>query len=319
MSENPHASRILVVDTNAPDGQVEPILKALASDKRLTILRHLGGSSCSVNELADALEMPASTVTMHLNLLEAGGLVHTELKPAARGLQKICSRSYDQVIILLPEADRPTEESVDIMMPIGMYVDCQVTPTCGLASERGIIGQFDDPDTFYDPNRINAQLLWFKQGYVEYRFPNRLPANTILESLQVSLEISSEAPLHNDNWPSDITMWINTIEIGTWTSPGDFGGERGALTPEWWEEWNSQYGLLKIWRVTPQGTYIDGVPISPVTIHDLDIGYKGFVSMRIGIKDSAAHLGGLNIFGRCFGNYPQDIVLRLRYRQKTTE
>jgi predicted transcriptional regulator len=29
-------------------------------------------------------------------------------------------------------------------MPIGAYVDCSVTPTCGLASEHGIIGSLDD-------------------------------------------------------------------------------------------------------------------------------------------------------------------------------
>jgi predicted transcriptional regulator len=35
--------------------------------------------------------------------------------------------------------------------------------------------------------------------------------------------------------------------------------------------------------------------------------------VRIGVKADARYVGGLNIFGRHFGNYPQDIVLRLRY------
>ncbi|MFX9246770.1 transcriptional regulator, partial [Acinetobacter baumannii] len=88
--------------------------------------------------------------------------------------------------------------------------------------------------SFYEPDKVNAQLLWFKQGYVEYRFPNRTPYDCLLTGIEVSMEICSEAPLHNPDWPSDITLWINGVETGTWQSPGDFGGERGLLTPVWW-------------------------------------------------------------------------------------
>jgi predicted transcriptional regulator len=107
---------------------------------------------------------------------------------------------------------------------------------------------------------------------------------------------------------------MNQVEVGTWTSPGDFGGERGNLTPAWWEEWNSQYGLLKVWKVTPDGSFVDGVQVSSVTVDALNIGSGGFIAVRIGIKENAARIGGVNIFGRHFGNYPQDIVMRLRFR-----
>jgi predicted transcriptional regulator len=313
------SGRVLIIDLSHDSEEVEQILKGLASDKRIEILRYLAGHSCSVNEIADALELPASTATMHINLLEKAGLIRTELKPASRGVQKICFRLYDQIVMALPGGERPSENTIDIAMPVGAYVDCQVIPTCGLVSETGIIGHFDDPDTFYDPERFRAQLLWFKQGYVEYRFPNRLPADAILESIQISLELCSEAPLHNDDWPSDITVWMNQVEVGTWTSPGDFGGEHGNLTPDWWEEWNSQYGLLKMWKVTPEGSYVDGIRVSPVTVDNLHIGSGGFISVRIGIKDNAARIGGINIFGRHFGNYPQDIVMRLRFRPGNPE
>ena len=78
-------------------------------------------------------------------------------------------------------------------------------------------------------------LLWFHHGYVEYRFPNRLAAGAEVESLELSCELCSEAPLHHDNWPSDITVWLNGLELGSWTASADFGGQRGALTPSWWE------------------------------------------------------------------------------------
>ncbi|MBC8098270.1 MAG: helix-turn-helix domain-containing protein [Armatimonadetes bacterium] len=306
--------RVLTIDLSHDSEEVEQILKGLASDKRIEILRYLAGRTCSVNEIAEALALPASSATMHVNLLEKANLIRTELKPATRGIQKICFRLYDQVVIVLPSGERPSENVVDIAMPIGAYVDCRVTPTCGLASETGIIGQFDDPATFYDPERFRAQLLWFKHGYVEYRFPNRPPVNAILDTIQISLELCSEAPLHNEDWPSDITLWMNEVEIGTWTSPGDFGGEHGNLTPIWWEKWNSQYGLLKVWKVTPEGAYVDGIRISAITVDELNIGSGGFISVRIGIKENAVRIGGINIFGRHFGNYPQDIVMRMRFR-----
>lgn len=308
--------RLLSIDMDSAEAEhdFEEILKALASDKRLEILRYLGGHIASVNEIADKLDMPPSTATMHINLLEKAGLIHTELKPASRGLKKLCIRRYDQIVVTLPTGERSTENTVDIAMPIGAYADANVNPTCGLASETGIIGHLDDPATFYDPDRVHAQLLWFRYGYIEYRFPNRIPPNAIPESIQISLEIGSEAPLHNDDWPSDVTMWINHVEIGTWTSPGDFGGERGALTPEWWEEWNSQYGLLKVWKVGDTGSYVDGVRISDVTLAQLRLDQARFIAMRIGVREDAQNVGGINIFGRAFGNYPQDIHLRIRYR-----
>jgi predicted transcriptional regulator len=311
-----HIGRVLVInmDSAQADPNFEEILKALASDKRLDILRFLGGHIASVNEVAEKLDMPASTATMHINLLEKAGLIRTELKPASRGLQKLCVRLFDQIVVTLPVGERIADNSVDISMPIGAYVDCSVMPTCGLASESSIIGHFDDPSTFYDPGRVRAQLLWFKQGYVEYRFPNRIPTNALAESLQISMEICSEAPLHNDDWPSDITVWINGVEVGTWTCPGDFGAERGALTPEWWEEWNSQFGLLKVWKVNTEGSYVDGVRISNITLDSLKLTQGSFISMRIGIKDEAQNIGGINIFGRAFGNYPQDILMRIRYQ-----
>lgn len=306
--------RILQLPTGS-DRAIE-VLKALASEPRLRILDLLSDQVCNVGEIAEALSMPPSTATLHVSALEERGLVTTELQPGVRGLQKVCARTYDIVMIELPRAERPTEETASFAMPIGAYVDCQVTPSCGLAAANGIIGLFDDPVSFYEPERLNAQLLWFRRGYVEYHFPNRIPPSSMLDSLALSLELCSEAPLHNVDWQSDITVWINGVEVGNWTSPADFGGERGLLTPEWWEEWNSQYGLLKVWQVNPEGSFVDGKRCSDITLNDLSIREHPYIAIRIGVKSDARHAGGINLFGRHFGNYPQDLILRLRYHQE---
>ena len=295
--------------------KLEAVTKALGSETRLEILRFLSAHTCSVLEIAEALDLPPSTATLHINVLEKAGLIETNLRPATRGLQKVCARVYDRIVIQLP-ADLERELStVEVSMPIGAYLNVQVIPTCGLLGELGIIGHLDDPGAFYEPERIHAQLIWFRRGYAEYGFPNRLPPNVALEDIEVSFEVCSEAPLHHADWPSDITLWIGNVEIGTWTSPADFGGERGALTPLWWGTHNSQYGLLKVWKVTNNGSYVDGMQISKVTLSHLTLKSGEPIPVRIGIKDGASNIGGMNLFGSKFGNYPQDIVLRQHYKR----
>jgi predicted transcriptional regulator len=317
MAENVPGSRVLMLDGSSESGQLERVLKSLDSLNRIRILRYLSDRVASVNDIAVALELPTSTAALHIETLEESGLIRTEFEPASRGLRKVCARMYDRIVLDLPIAEQPREQAVEVTMPIGAFVDCRVTPTCGLLSESGIIGLLDDPASFYEPARMNAQLLWFHQGYVEYRFPNRLPAGAVPESLRLSMEVCSEAPLYNNDWPSDISVWINGVEVGTWTSPADFGGERGRLTPEWWTPRNTQYGLLKVWHVGERKSEVDGMHVSGVTIHDLALGDSPFTSIRIGIKPDAEHIGGLNLFGSRFGNYPQDLILWIGYRSAT--
>lgn len=295
--------------------KLEAVTKALGSGTRLEILRFLSIRTCSLLEIAEALDLPPSTATLHINVLEKAGLIETNLRPATRGLQKVCARVYDRIVIKLPADTEREETSVDVSMPIGAFVDIRVTPTCGLLGELGIIGHLDDPSAFYEPERIHAQLLWFRRGTVEYRFPNRLPPNVLRDDIEVSFEVCSEAPLHHADWPSDVTVWIGDIEIGTWTSPADFGGERGALTPAWWDSHNSQFGLLKVWKVTNNGSFVDGVQVSKITLSSLPLKPGDPIAVRIGIKDNASNIGGLNLFGSKFGNYPQDIVLRQRFKR----
>lgn len=61
---------------------------------------------------------------------------------------------------------------------------------------------------------------------------------------------------YNTRWPSDITVSINGMEIGTWTSPGDMGGEHGRLTPDWWTIENTQYGFLTTWKGNTLGSWM---------------------------------------------------------------
>lgn len=307
----------LHLEADAPDQAVVAALKALASATRWRILQFLSEEGCTVMELAQVLNMPASTVAAQINILEDAGFVRTELQPASRGLQKVCFRTYDGLSLQLPYMPSVASSSTEVAMPIGAYTSFQVTPTCGLASQTSLIGYLDDPVSFYEPQRLQAGLLWFRTGYVEYTFPARVQKGATPTSLLIGMEICSEAPLHNDNWPSDITLWINGVEIGTWTCPGDFGGQRGRLTPPWWDSKDSQYGVLRRWMVTDEGAFIDGYKLSKKTLSDLHIEEKHIITVRIGVKPDAYNVGGLNLFGASFGNYPQDLTLRMEHSRST--
>ena len=300
----------LVVD---PEEGIE-ILKALASPVRVKMLKllHTNGAM-NINDIAAALDLPQSTTSSNIQILEDAGLIRTETQRAKKGNQKICHTSFDEVLVMFKDDTRAVKgNTIEVSMPIGLYTSCEVTAPCGLCSTDGIVGLLDVPNTFLDPDRMRAGLIWFTRGFLEYQFPNNAKlANGEVDSMEFSMELSSEVPGTSADWPSDITVSVNGIEIGTWMSPGDFGDKRGVYTPDWWKLKGSQYGKLKNWRITHDGTFVDGMKISPVSLKELDLENHRSIRLKIGVNDDAKHPGGINIFGRGFGNYDQDIVLRL--------
>lgn len=290
------------------------VAHALSSPDRLNILALLNENSYSVNEISDRLKMPLSTTAICIKTLQKAGLILAEVQPGTRGGLKLCSRRIDALSIdLVPGTKVDQVKSRIISMPIGAFSECRVAPSCGIVNQSGIIESEDDPRAFYSPARFTAQILWFTTGYVEYRFPLSIPRGVAVRGLEISLEICSEAPNYRNDWPSDITFWLNGLEVGTWTSPGDFGGRRGKLNPEWWSDASTQFGLLKKIRVNSSETTLDANRMSNVGVDDLNLGKEDYVSFRIGVKDHAKNIGGVNIFGEGFGDYPQNICMRIDY------
>jgi predicted transcriptional regulator len=148
---------------------------------------------------------------------------------------------------------------------------------------------------------------------VEYKFPNNAlySENSALKRLELSMEMSSEVPGTDMKWLSDIGVWINDVKIGIWTSPGDFGDRRGKYTPPFWKLEGSQYGILTTWELGAGGTFVNGKKVSSVGLADLRIQDHHSIKVRIGVDESVRHVGGLNIFGKGFGDHDQDIVLKL--------
>ncbi|MFD0670603.1 ArsR/SmtB family transcription factor [Cohnella sp. GCM10027633] len=292
-----------------------PLYEALASDVRLRIIELVSESPLNVKEIAQRTALSSAIVTMHVRKLEAAGLVQTKMVRKAGGTHKMCMLAESGIEIALPQApaeERPYHEQ---HIPVGHYTAFEVYPTCGLATRDKLIGQYDDPRYFLDPERVNASILWFGRGYVEYTVPNYLLASQRPTEIEISFEIASEAESSNEQWPSDIRFYLNGTRLGEWTSPGDFGKTRGRYTPEWWAVPINQYGLWKALRVNDKGTYMDGQRISDVTMDELRLDSR-FWTLRFSVEEDAAHVGGMTLYGAGFGNYNQDVQLRVYYGKR---
>lgn len=294
-----------------------PIVKALASEVRLRMLATLSHFSMNVNELAESLHIPVSTAALNVKVLEDAGLLVTEFQPGARGAMKLCATYYDSISLRLRMAE-PARTSADnvftMHMPIGGYTACSVRPTCGIVGENCALGPFDTPSAFFVQERFSAQLLWFCHGSLTYDFSGLIAQEAQVTALELSFEACSEASNYRNEWQSDLSVWINGVHVGAWRSPGDFGGRRGHLNPEWWPDTCSQFGQLKTWRVDETGSYIDGARCSSTRISDLALSSRDSIQVRIGMDENAPHQGGMNLFGEKFGDHPQHLLLRVSYR-----
>ncbi|MBB3594002.1 putative transcriptional regulator [Rhizobium sp. BK529] len=305
-------TKLLTVD---PMRDVD-VVQALGSPTRIEILNLLRQKGpLNVNDIAAQMRLPQSTTATNLKSLEQAGLIQTQTMKATKGNQKVCSSIYDEILIRFDaNGTKASEDVVTVSMPIGLFTEFDVGAPCGLCSVNNVIGMLDVQEVFLDPQRMQAALLWFTRGYVEYKFPNNAKVSgKKIRKVEFSAELSSETPATNANWPSDISIWVNGIKAGHWTSPGDYGDRRGMYSPAWWKLSGSQYGKLKTWTIDETGTWIDGAMVSTQTIASLGIADHHSIRFRIGIDEKADNPGGMNLFGKGFGDFDQDLVMSIYF------
>ena len=178
-------------------GDVEQICrigKALSSPIRVEMFQLLSNESLIIGEIAKKMGIPASSTAFHLKMLADAGLIRMEEQPGTRGNTKLCTRRVDRVHLNLFQLDGDVAEVFTVEMPIGAYTRCEVKPTCGLGGEDGIVVNEDQEYSMYMPERLHAGILWGTDGFVEYTFPNGVPAKGVPGKLRLSMEICSEAP-----------------------------------------------------------------------------------------------------------------------------
>ena len=267
------------------------LFKTLGSDVRMRIVELLSErGEMNMNEIASALELTNGALTAHIRRLEECGIIHTVTECTGHGNQKRCSMKVDQILV-----NGRTEEVREIRvkdeeLQIGYFDAFDVTAPCGLCSVYSMIGREDDADYFALPDRLQAGLLWFSEGYLEYRIPNMLP--------------DSQA---------EIDFYLNERKIATWVTPPEFQWSKGIYTPAWWYGRERQFGLMKMIVVTRIGTYFDGMKISEVGLGDFTAEELRHLKLRIGVEKRGRYQGGVALYGTGFGNYNQDIHVRVHY------
>ena len=255
-----------VCDSTLTD-EIVMLSRALSVKERVQILQLILSKPMTIKELSEELNLPISSTTHHTNILSEAGLIYIEYKPCQKGHIKLCSKSLLTLELIFDDwvSQDESEETV-YEMPIGNYSDFNIIPPCGITGKLSPIGDFDTISSFYHPNRHKAELLWFSSGTITYKFPS-IDSSKQAKSISFSLEICSETLYSRNDWPSDITFYVNGNELLTWTSPGDFGGRRGKFTPDYWFINSTQYGLLKTITIDKNGVYLDDLLVnSNITI-----------------------------------------------------
>lgn len=291
------------------------IFDALNSSVRLEIINLLKeNGETNLNQLAKSLKLSNGAVTAHIKKLQDAKLIQVRSKSGVRGSQKVCALGESKIIIDLFDEYAYQKNVYSFDIGIGHYVDYKIAPTCGIVTDTAIIGELDDPKYFAFPERIDATLLWFTEGYVTYKLPNSLKLSETCTELQIGMELASEAPGYTTHFPSDISFKINDKNLGYFTSPGEFNDRKGIFTPSWWFENLGQYGKLKLLTVNDYGCFIDGLKISDTTIDDLHIAPQSEITFSIMVEPDAINVGGVSIFGRGFGDYNNGVTIKMFYK-----
>ena len=165
------------------------VFKALGSDLRLNIIKLLQENyEMNMNELATSLGITNGALTSHIKKLEESGIIKVLTEHGGHGNQKLCRVAVDKILIDVESDEDEDEKNIyNTEVQVGHYSDYEVYPTCGLATDKALVGEVDDPRYFAHPDRINARILWFTKGYIEYIIPNLLPSATKIYQITLSL------------------------------------------------------------------------------------------------------------------------------------
>lgn len=308
-----------MIYANSLDSQL-PIFQALSSELRVQIMNLiLTHHGINLKQISKALGISMSTLSPHINRLSDCGLIRLEGLPAAHGTQKRCYPILDHICIDF-DAKANLTPIYQSEIPVGHFSDFEVAPTCGLATANSFLGKLDEPRSFAHPERYGAGILWFTTGYIEYTLPNFIPLGQQIDQLSVTFEISSEAPKHNNHWPSEIHFLLNGTDLGCWVCPGDFGDRFGDQNPSWWYDFLNQYGLLKKLTINETGSFLDDEKLSEITVRDLNLNAQSVLKLRFQVPKNTTHSKGITLYGRGFGDHDQHIRMTIQYSpQNSTE
>ena len=130
--------------------EAEEIFKALSTPVRVKIMELITENDhMSMNDLAEALGVTNSAISMHVSKLEEAGLVNIQVSSGKRGVMKLVRPSFSRLVVdVAPTAPGAPLSCYQDEISIGYYTSADVHPTCGLATSGNLIGDLDNPKVF---------------------------------------------------------------------------------------------------------------------------------------------------------------------------
>lgn len=294
--------------------EISALARALSVPQRIRILRLLGEKNImSVNDIANALELPLSTVSLHVHILEEAGLVVSERMPSIHGTLKLCTRRDTSIVLNLCGSQDRAVRTFEQETSVGSYSSAlKITPPCGMASLTVPIGVYNNPKSFYLPARSEAEILWIRSGVLIYDFAPLLQSKASVLQMEISFEVGASAQL-NQLWETCFTMDVNGFSLGSAVAVCEKEGRRGWQNPDWWPDIATQHGSLFRWKITKDGTWMGERKVSDTKLDQLLKDEK--LSVRLTVPDDPRLANGINLFGRGFGDFDQGIRLSITYRE----
>ena len=293
--------------------------RALSSPVRIQMIRLVNKKNMLASEIAAELNLPLSSAIFHLNILEDAGIIKKSFSTKGKGTLHWYTYVTNIAMIRFrnsngyskPESRAPYVHQINI----GEYIDAEFSNQCGIATaEKQIMSA--NPHNAFVSGRQDAQIIW-SEGYgsLLYAIPNDYAQQGTLNEIKISLEICSEAPGFNNDYPSDIAFSINGIELCTFVSLGDYGDRYGKFTPSWWYPESTKYGILTNISIRSNGVFLNEKLVNKsINLHDLKLQERNKTTFGIEVKKNAHHPGGFNIFGSKFGDYDQHIIFTATYK-----
>jgi len=305
---------------------VVPVVKALSSDIRLKILHLLSEDDMNVQAIAKQLNLSKTAILAHVNLLEEAGFIKSKYLPGSVGNQRICRKIYNRLIFnfdpVQTDLDNSTYYQTEI--PVGNFFDFDVWAPCGLATHYNIIDKWDDPRSFCSAERTKAMFVWTAFGYFEYKIPiDALFLGKKISAIKIELEISSHQMVKDHkalNIPpyttkecitdglSDVTFFINNVDIGLKEISAGLDQSQATYTPTWWRSTPVHGEKIKI-TINNEGCFINSKKTSDLSYDEL-VKDSNFIKFRVQVKEEAKNQSGIMIFGKEFGKYYNDIVIK---------
>lgn len=309
--------------------ELADVCSALSVKNRREIIKLINQSPLTINEIAWKLNIPVSTASFHTKILvKAGLLMVSSTEKKVTNQKTISLGNYFYTMNLgdtrVKAKIEPQKHTNTINIPIGSYADFYVESPCGINTPQGILLISDTPAVFSSPERFNAGSIWLKRGYLKYDIPLldfsgskttaiRYDDKSKIISLSFTLELCAETINYDHNCKSLLTVSVNENPACKIKLNGDFGERRGKLNPTWLQDNLTQYGLLYNVDIRLDGTYLNEKKVSELSIKDLDLTKKDILTFKLEVTPDTKRKGGINLFGKTFGDYPQDIVLNVTY------